>query len=134
MVLTLTDEQTAIVNHGLPRHGRVLAGPGTGKSAIAVRLAERLASREENRPRIKFLTFTRAATLELAKKISASGATDLPRPSTIHSFEISLVLSNPGSASFPEPLRIPDLYEYGELIRPHLAASASVGLRRFDQL
>jgi DNA helicase-2/ATP-dependent DNA helicase PcrA len=99
-----------------------------------VGLAEKLAAREEDPPRIKFLTFTRAATLELAKKISASTNTQLPRPSTIHSFAISLVLANPGSATFPQPLRIPDPYEYRELIRPDLAARASVGLRRLDQL
>src|ERR1700687_5623028 len=134
MALALTAEQEAIVSHELPAHGRALARPGTGKSADAVRLAERLASRDENPPRIKFLTFTRAATLELAKKISESAATPLPRPSTIHSFAISLVLANPGSAAFPAPLRIPDPYEYQELVRPHLAGRASVSLKRFDQL
>lgn len=134
MPLILTPEQTAIVGHELPRHGRVLAGPGTGKSAVAVRLAERLAARNDDPPRIKFLTFTRAATLELVKKISESAATPLPRPSTIHSFAISVVLANPGSATFPAPLRIPDPYESRELIRPHLAGRASVGLKRFDQL
>ena len=64
-----TDQQRELLNHDLGRHGVVLAGPGTGKSATVVALIEHLASQEEP-PRIKLLTFTRAATSELAKKVS----------------------------------------------------------------
>jgi superfamily I DNA/RNA helicase len=85
-------------------------------------------------PRIKFLTFTRAATAELAKKLPSIEEGMIGRPSTIHSFSISALLQNPGSASFPEPLRIPDDYERKELIRPHLARQVGVGVYDLDDL
>ena len=133
MTLTLTDEQLAVVNHKLPGHGRVLAGPGTGKSTTAVELARRLREGAPP-PRIKFLTFTRAATAELAKKLPSGESGVIGNPSTIHSFSISVLLQNPGSASFPEPLRIPDDYERKELIRPHLARLVGVGVYELDDL
>lgn len=134
MSLPLTEEQRAVVNHPLPGHGRVLAGPGTGKSLAAVALAERLLGAQDHNPKLKFLTFTRAATGELAKRLSASQPGLVERPSTIHSFSVSALLRNPGCASVPAPLRIPDDYEYKALIRPHLAQQAKVGLKKLDQL
>jgi superfamily I DNA/RNA helicase len=64
-----TPEQRAILAHGRQRHARVLAGPGTGKSATVVALVDQLLA-ENPAPRIKLITFTRAATAELAKKVS----------------------------------------------------------------
>jgi superfamily I DNA/RNA helicase len=61
-----TAEQEAILQHA-GTHARILAGPGTGKSATVVALVERLLAAHP-RPRIKLLTCTRAATGELAKK------------------------------------------------------------------
>lgn len=85
------------------------------------------------RPRVKLLTFTRAATAELAKKVSEPGAA-AERPSTIHSFAISVLLRNPGSGDFPEPLRIADDWEYERLIRPTLARRAGVHVPKLDRL
>jgi DNA helicase-2/ATP-dependent DNA helicase PcrA len=130
MPIEFTNEQAAVVNHPIPNHGRVLAGPGTGKSATAIGLAERLLA-QESPPRLKFLTFTRAATLELDKKLVAHGKA---RPATVHSFSIATLLRNPGAAAFPMPLRIPDDYEYKQLIRPHLARQSGVRLRKLDDL
>lgn len=131
--MILTDEQEAVANHPLGTHGRVLAGPGTGKSTTAAALAERLLAADDP-PRLRFLTFTRAATTELARKLSPEQAHLLEQPSTIHSFSISVLLQNPGSASFPAPLRIPDDYEYKQLVRPHLARRAQVSVRKLDKL
>ena len=131
MPLEFTDEQRAVINHTLPGHGRVFAGPGTGKSATAVGLAEQLLNNGGKQPRIKFLTFTRAATLELERKLTDQ---ENIKPATVHSFSISTLLRNPGCAPFPEPLRIADSYEYNELVRPHLARRAAVSLARFDDL
>jgi superfamily I DNA/RNA helicase len=89
-----TPEQRLILEHQPDRHGRVLAGPGTGKSATVVDLIHRLLSRDGEQPRIRLLTFTRAATAELAGKVAAHEA-EVERPSTVHSFAISALLSNP---------------------------------------
>jgi DNA helicase II / ATP-dependent DNA helicase PcrA len=130
MSIQFTEEQTAVINHAIPGHARVLAGPGTGKSATAAGLAERLLSGD--RPlRLKFLTFTRAATLELEKKLAVHGKA---KPSTVHSFAIATLLRNPRSAAFPEPLRIVDGYELRQLVRPHLAQCLGIGVRVVDDL
>lgn len=64
----------------------MLAGPGTGKSATVVDLIHRLLARDDGHPpRIRLLTFTRAATAELAEKVAAHEA-EVERPSTVHSF------------------------------------------------
>lgn len=129
MPVQLTNEQNAVVQHELPGHARVLAGPGTGKSTTAAALAERLLGLEEP-PNLKFLTFTRAATLELDQKLENHGKA---KPATVHSFSIATLLRNPGSAQFPQPLRIPDEYERN-LIRTHLARLVGVQVYRLDDL
>ena len=130
--ITFTDEQRAILRHPPFEHGRVLAGPGTGKSTTAVALAQELMGRDPI-PRVKFLTFTRAATAELSKLIAAQ-VEGVDAASTIHSFSISALLRNPGCALFPHPLRIPDDYEYGLLIKSHLAQKLNTGVRQIQKL
>jgi len=127
-----TKEQQRIMNHPPFEDGRILAGPGTGKSTTAVALANELLGRDPT-PRIKFLTFTRAATNELSKKIAASEMY-IESASTIHSFSISALLRNPGSATFPTPLRIPDSYEQRELIDHHLAQKVGVNVLKLRKL
>ncbi len=85
-------------------------------------------------PRVRLLTFTRAATGELAKKVSEHPAAAAERPSTIHSFAISVLLRNPGAADFPEPLRIADPWEYETLLRPTLARRVGIGVKELDRL
>src|SRR3990170_603307 len=128
-----TLQQQSILAHSLDCHARVLAGPGTGKSATLVALIDQMLSGTDP-PRIRLLTFTRAATGELAKKVSAHPATVAERPSTIHSFAISVLVRNPGSGDLPEPLRIADDWEYEEIVRPTLARRARVTVNRLDQL
>ena len=48
MCVHLTEEQPELANHSLPGHARFLAGPGTGKSTMAVALAEQLLSADEH--------------------------------------------------------------------------------------
>jgi ATP-dependent DNA helicase UvrD/PcrA len=128
-----TPEQQEILAYQPGHHARVLAGPGTGKSATIVALIERLLEGAEA-PRIRLLTFTRAATGELAKKVAQHPSAAAERPSTIHSFSISVLLRNPGAGGFPEPLRIADPWEYENLVRPTLAARVGVGVRELDRL
>jgi len=119
-----TPEQRLILEHQPDRCGRVLAGPGTGKSATTVDLVRRLLARAPA-PRIRLLTFTRAATAELAAKVAGHEA-EVERPSTVHSFAIAALLRNPGSAPFPDPLRIADDWELKAIIRPEVAAMTGV--------
>jgi len=133
MTFIPTEEQTAILGHNPDRHARVLAGPGTGKSATLVALIDQLLAGNEA-PRVKLLTFTRAATGELAKKVSEHPAVAAERPSTIHSFAISILLRNPGMGDFPEPLRIADDWEDDNIVRPTLARRAGIQVRRLDRL
>ncbi len=128
-----TPEQQRILGHRPGRHARILAGPGTGKSATLVALMNELLQ-EVPRPRIRLLTFTRAATAELAKRVSEHPAAAAERPSTIHSFAISILLSNLGSGDFPEPLRIADDWEDENIVLPTLARRAGVKVRRLKKL
>ena len=84
-------------------HARVLAGPGTGKSATLVALIDQLLAGSPA-PRVRLLTFTRAATGELAMRVSEHPSAAAGRPSTIHSFAISVLLANPGTGGFPHVL------------------------------
>lgn len=128
-----TAEQTAILRHDHRQHARVLAGPGTGKSATLVALLDQLLA-EHPAPRIKLLTFTRAATAELAKKVSDHPAAAAERPSTVHSFSISVLLRSPGTGGFPEPLRIADKWEDAEIVHPTLAHRIGVRVTRLENL
>src|SRR6266446_1874175 len=128
-----TREQQTVLDHAAGQHARVLAGPGTGKSATLVALVDHLLACDAA-PRIKLLTFTRAATAELAKKVSDHPAAAAERPSTIHSFSISVLLQNPGTGNFPHPLRIADDWENDEIVYPTLAHRAQIQVRRLENL
>lgn len=132
MAFQPTNEQQAILQHDPKNHARVLAGPGTGKSTTMVALLDKLLE-EDNTLRVRMLTFTRAATAELAEK-SLRGSNNTPRPSTIHSFAISVLLRNPGTGGFPEPLRIVDTWEDRKVVRPTLAKRTDVDARKLDKL
>ncbi len=125
-----TSEQQAIIEHDLDRHARVLAGPGTGKSATVIRMM--LRSAEERGHRGKLLTFTRAATNELREKV-AEHPEHLATPSTVHSFSIATLLANEGTSGLPEPIRLVDDWEWSELIRHHLKDLVDCDLRMIDR-
>jgi len=115
-----TQQQQQIIAHDHNRHGRVIAGPGTGKSWTAIALLRRL---HDDHPElvVGLLTFTRAATGELVVKIANEGL-DWLAPGTIHSFALRLLIHNPGTVAIPHPVRLPDTWETEELIRPYLAS------------
>jgi DNA helicase-2/ATP-dependent DNA helicase PcrA len=128
-----TDEQQRVLDHDPGSCGCVEAGPGTGKSATLVALIEKLLAGDK-KPKIRLLTFTRAATAELADKVGGIPAAIIERPSTIHSFAISVLVRNPGAADYPEPLRMADDWEDDEIVRPTLARRMGVGKRVVDAL
>ena len=113
-----TPEQKRIIDHDPSKNGRVLAGPGTGKSSTCVALVSHL-SRTQQGLNVRLLTFTRAATQELARKVVKEELATM-RPTTVHSFALSLLLRNPQATNLPRPIRIPDSWELGQ-IRSDLA-------------
>lgn len=124
-----SDEQRRILTHKAGRHGCVEAGPGTGKSATMVELVDQLLNDEDDPPRLRLLTFTRAATAELAKKVIGATAAQVERPSTIHSFAISVLVRNQGAADYPEPLRMADDWERENIVLPTLARRMGVAIK-----
>ena len=127
-----TPEQRRLLSHDVRRCARVLAGPGTGKSATMVALLQAALERgAANSPRAKLLTFTRAATSELARQV---GSEEPHRPSTIHSFAISVLLQNPGTGGFPEPLRIADDWEHRYIVQETLKRRSGYDLKMLARL
>ena len=113
-----SEEQKRIGEHPADAHGRILAGPGTGKSTTVLSLAARV--RGENKA-IRVITFTRAATAELVAKIKDEKH-EVVEPTTVHAFALSVLMRNPGRTPLPEPLRVPDEWETATLIHKDLAA------------
>ncbi len=125
VALDPTPEQRLILDHPPTQHARVLAGPGTGKSFTMVRLLQNLV-RDSPRIRVRMLSFTRAATAELAQKFTETSQT--ASTSTVHSFAISVLMQNPGVSGLPEPLRIADTWETDNIVKPTLAKRLGVTL------
>ena len=124
MGIDFTEELLDLLNHPPNDHARVLAGPGTGKSTAIIEYASRLVKKEFTG--LRLLTFTRAATKELEERIPEAHEAKL-RPITIHSFAISLVLRNPGTAYIPTPLRVMGDWEWETLLRPRLTKLMRLG-------
>lgn len=124
-----TNEQDAILNHPINKHGRILAGPGTGKSATVIEWLIR-----NTGVRAKLLTFTRAATAELVAKLSSREDITLDEPSTIHSFCISVLLANDGVGEFPRPFRMADDWETDKIVNSTLARRLGIGKRDVEKL
>ena len=119
--MTMTAQQEDFLTHDPLLNGRMLAGPGTGKSYTSVRYLERLAENHTG-IRARMLTFTRAATAEFAEKMGDADLEGLgvAPPATVHSYALSLLMQMDG-VSLPKPLRIPDSWEVKMLIRPHIS-------------
>lgn len=130
---TPSTEQQAILAHQPDQHARILAGPGTGKSATLVAWLGDLSDGAES-PKLKLLTFTRAATAELAGKVLDHEALAAERPSTVHSFAISVLLHNDGAGDFPQPLRMVDDWERDQIVEGSLARRAKVNKRHVRRL
>lgn len=128
-----TEEQEAILSHDPSEHACVLAGPGTGKSATLVAWVGALLE-QDNPPKLRLLTFTRAATAELAAKVLDHEALAVDRPSTVHSFAISVLLQNPGTGDFPQPLRLADDWEQDQIIHRSLARRTKIHKNRIGPL
>lgn len=130
--MEFTEEQKNIFHHDPCKHACVLAGPGTGKSSTIISYISQIKELYPNK-KVKLLTFTRAANLELTSKILES-CDETVESSTVHSFAISTLLSNPGTSGLPEPLRIADTWESKNLVRTDLARRLRLRVRMIDTL
>lgn len=110
----LDPEQRTVASH-VGAHGRILAGPGTGKTLVIARRIAYLAIEQGILPTaILALTFTRHAAAELHQRVvGLVDAVPGPRVSTLHSFALRQLLRNWHlvSGGLPEPLRIADDFE-----------------------
>jgi DNA helicase-2/ATP-dependent DNA helicase PcrA len=117
-----TPEQKAFLRHDPEKPGRLIAGPGAGKSYTCVAYMEAYTRPERDFPaRIRMLTFTRAAAAEFAETMEGQGLGEgIQPPSTIHAFALA-ILRKSGWTGVPQPVRIVDLWEAQKLVRPQLS-------------
>lgn len=130
--MKLTEEQKKILQHDPTKHACILAGPGTGKSSTVISYATKIKKKYPDK-KIRLLTFTRAANSELIDKIIKEGEESVVS-STVHSFAISVLISNPGSSGLPEPIRIADNWEWDRLIKKGLARKLDTTVSNVDKL
>lgn len=123
----LTPEQREAASYS-GGHGRLLAGPGTGKTRVLARRVLYLMEKQQADPNeILVLTFTRVAAYELRMRIGraleALGGDKTPRISTLHSFALRQLLRNVRFVpDLPQPLRIADDWEERSVIQEDLKA------------
>jgi DNA helicase-2/ATP-dependent DNA helicase PcrA len=116
--MALTEEQTNFLEHPPTKSARVLAGPGTGKTFTSVAYVQKVTT-DNTALRVGYVTFTRAATAEFAKKINDGGLAVIPK--TMHGYSLGILLKN-RSSSIPYPLRILDSWETKNIARPDITA------------
>ncbi len=129
----LTGEQRAAAMH-FGAHGRLLAGPGTGKTlAITRRITYLVEERRVDPNSILALTFTRAAAYELRQRVESElGSGQVPHIYTLHSYALRELLRNSSLIStLPRPLRIADDWEERNIILEDI--KSLLGLQRVDQ-
>lgn len=123
--MALSVEQEAILKHPPTKSGRVLAGPGTGKTFTSVSYLVQLA-RDHKGLRVRYITFTRATTEEFADELRKKGIFKSPAgqpPKTMHAYSLRILMDpkNREISRIPYPLRIPDDWEQKQLIRPDIS-------------
>ncbi len=112
---------------------RVLAGPGTGKTATIVEaVADRILHRGVDPSSLLVLTFSRRAAAELASRIAARVATTIAQPlvRTLHSYAYAVVRSAAVAAGDPPP-RLLDAGQADLMVREMLAGHAQDGVGRW---
>ena len=123
-----TPEQRRIIDHAGGRL-RVLAGPGTGKSATLVEaVAERIAVRGTAPEEILVLTFSRRAAAELTTRITRriGITTREPLVRTLHGYAYSLLRSQAVRSGEPSP-RLLGAGESDQMVRELLAGQQESG-------
>ena len=124
----LTAEQEEVVQNTAGRL-RVLAGPGTGKTATLVEaVAERVQGRGAAADEILVLTFSRRAALDLSARISRRLGLTTRRSMvrTLHSYAYSIVRAQAQRCGEPAPRLLP-AGESDQMVRELLAGHAADG-------
>lgn len=124
----LSPEQEIAARH-VGSHGRLLAGPGTGKTRTLtgriIYLVEELRVAPDD---ILAITFTRVATSELRSRVSRLlGREMVPQIVTLHSFALSTILRRGAGSRLPYPIRIADDYEERWIIQEDLKQYLNLG-------
>ncbi|MEP6560031.1 MAG: ATP-dependent DNA helicase, partial [Nakamurella sp.] len=123
-----TLEQLRVIRHDAGRL-KVLAGPGTGKSATLVEaVADRIAGRGVPPEQILVLTFSRRAAGELTTRITQrlGITTREPLVRTLHSYAYSLLLEHAVRSGEPAP-RLLRAGESDHMVRELLAGQKESG-------
>ncbi len=123
-----TAEQRMVIGHQ-GRRLKVLAGPGTGKSATLVEaVAERIADRGVPPEQILVLTFSRRAAAELTGRIARrlDVTTREPLVRTLHSYAYSLLRAQAVRSGEPSP-RLLAAGESDQMVRELLAGQQESG-------
>lgn len=121
-------DQRSVIDHGSGRL-RVLAGPGTGKTATIVEaVAERIELRRVPAPAILVLTFSRRAAGELAQRIAARLQITVVEPivRTVHSYAYGIVRAAAQRLGDPPP-RLLEAGQADLMVRDLLAGHAEDG-------
>lgn len=128
----LSSEQQAVAKH-IGSHGRLLAGPGTGKTrTMTGRVAYLIEEQHVPAREILALTFTRAAASELKNRVAALlEEQGVPQVSTLHSFALRSILQSGAGNRLPSPIRIADDYEERWIIEEDI--KRILNLDRVDQ-
>ena len=127
-VIEPTVEQRRVIHHPGGRL-RVLAGPGTGKSATLVEaVAERISARGIAPEEILVLTFSRRAAAELTSRITRriGVTTREPMVRTLHGYAYALLRSQAVRAGEPSP-RLLGAGESDQMVRELLAGQQESG-------
>lgn len=123
-----TEEQRAVIAHDRGRL-RVLAGPGTGKTATVVEaVANRIVRRQTAPQSILVLTYSRRAAAELTERIASRVdiTTTEPMVRTLHSYAYALLRAGAAATGVPAPSLLP-AGQADLMVREILAGHADAG-------
>ncbi len=117
----LSPDQEIVAQH-IGSHGRLLAGPGTGKTRTLTGRIIYLVNKLHKPPSdILAIAFTRVAAGELRSRVSKIlGHDNIPQIVTLHSFALSTILKHGAGKRLPSPIRIADDYEERWIIQEDL--------------
>lgn len=95
--MQLNPQQQAAVDFGLDQSCLVMAGAGSGKTAVIVRRALRVLDNIPGDKHIQMLTFSNKAAKEMKERVRriAPAALELIRFDTFHSFGMKMIRSDP---------------------------------------